>query len=99
MTVGLIAPGTSVLARRLQAKLAERSRVPVPWFDSTLPEGTRITLGEGGASWDGIGMDGFDALFVHGFRYEDPVLPAAEPSAKASAGRGPPQVKSWSGVR
>jgi hypothetical protein len=81
MRIGLVAPANSPLAKQLQSRLAALTGAPVDWFDAGLPEGTRISLGEHGASWDGVPLDGFDALFIHGFRYEDPVLPVAEPTA------------------
>jgi hypothetical protein len=81
MRIGLVAPALSPLAKRLQQHLTVLTGEPVHWFDASLPEGTRVGLGEHGATWDGVPLDGFDALFVHGFRYEDPVLPVAEPAA------------------
>jgi hypothetical protein len=76
---GLIAPKGSILGARLHAKLVERVGPGVPWFDATLPEGSRASLGEAGVHWDGHDLNGFDTLFIHGFRYEDPVIPAADP--------------------
>ena len=81
MRIGLVAPALSPLAKQLQQRLTVLTGGPVDWFDANLPEGTRVSLGEHGATWDGVPLDGFDALFVHGFRYEDPVLPVAEPAA------------------
>jgi hypothetical protein len=80
MKIGLVAPASSPLAKQLQLRLSRLTGEPVDWFDADLPEGTRISLGEKGAAWDGVALDGFDALFIHGFRYEDPVLPVAEPA-------------------
>jgi hypothetical protein len=80
MRIGLVAPASSPLAKQLQSRLSRLTGEPVDWFDADLPEGTRISLGEKGAAWDGVALDGFDALFIHGFRYEDPVLPVAEPA-------------------
>ena len=81
MRIGLVAPALSPLAKQLQQHLTVLTGGPVAWFDADLPEGTRVSLGEHGATWDGVSLDGFDALFIHGFRYEDPVLPVAEPTA------------------
>ncbi|GEO35869.1 hypothetical protein SAE02_00170 [Skermanella aerolata] len=81
MRIGIIAPAGSPLAKRLQEKLILLTGSAADLFDADLPEGTRVSLGEGGASWDGISLDGFDGLFIHGFRYEDPVLPVADPAA------------------
>jgi hypothetical protein len=79
MRIGLVAPANSPLAKQLQQRLTALTGTPADWFDADLPEGTRVSLGERGATWDGVPLDGFDALFVHGFRYEDPVLPVASP--------------------
>ena len=81
MKIGLVAPSSSTLAKRLQSRLCDLIGEPVDWFDADLPEGTRVSLGEAGATWNGVALDSFDALFIHGFRYEDPVLPVAEPAA------------------
>lgn len=81
MKIGLVAPAKSPLAKQLQQCLTSLTGTSPDWFDADLPEGTRVSLGEHGATWDGVPLDGFDALFVHGFRYEDPVLPVASPAA------------------
>jgi hypothetical protein len=81
MRIGLVAPASSTLAKGLQSRLSDLLGGPVDWFDADLPEGTRVSLGEAGATWNGVALDSFDALFIHGFRYEDPVLPVAEPAA------------------
>ena len=81
MRIGLVAPANSPLAKQLQQHLTALTGTPADWFDADLPEGTRVSLGERGATWDGVPLDGFDALFIHGFRYEDPVLPVASPDA------------------
>lgn len=46
-------------------------------FDLDLDGGQRATIAEDGVSWDGVRLDRLDALYVHGFAYEDPVLPLA----------------------
>ncbi len=52
--------------------------LPVPdavWLEP----GQRVTLDAEGVSWNGTRLEQLDALYVHGFRYEDPVLPPADP--------------------
>lgn len=85
MKIGLIAPAASPLGRRLHAALRRRLGNEVPWFDASMPEGTRMSVGETGIRWDGHELDRFDALFVQGFRYEDPVIPAADPGSEPGA--------------
>ena len=87
MRIGLVAPALSPLAKQLQHNLTVLTGGPVDWFDAALPEGTRVSLGERGATWDGVSLDGFDALFIHGFRYEDPVLPVANRRRTGRCGR------------
>ena len=37
-----------------------------------------VTLDAAGVSWNGVRLESLEAIFVHGFRYEDPVLPPAD---------------------
>jgi len=45
-----------------------------------LEPGQRIVLDAEGVSWNEVRLERLDALYVHGFRYEDPVLPPADPA-------------------
>ncbi|UEM06129.1 hypothetical protein JL101_012050 [Skermanella rosea] len=85
MKIGLIAPAASPFGRRLHAGLCRRLGSDVPWLDASMPEGTRMSVGQAGIRWNGHELDRFDALFVHGFRYEDPVIPAADPGTEPGA--------------
>ncbi len=38
-----------------------------------------VTLDAAGVSWNGVRLESLEAIFVHGFRYEDPVVPPADP--------------------
>ena len=45
-----------------------------------LEPGQRVVLDAEGVSWNGVRLERLDALYIHGFRYEDPVLPPADPA-------------------
>jgi hypothetical protein len=44
-----------------------------------LEPGQRVVLDAGGVSWNEVRLEQLEALYIHGFRYEDPVLPPADP--------------------
>lgn len=76
--IGIIGPSRSprtVAARA--ALIAAGAEVHV--FDSDLPEGEEVTLTGEGARWNGVLLNDLDAALVIGFRYQDPVPPAADP--------------------
>ena len=39
-----------------------------------------VALDAAGVSWGGVRLERLEAILVHGFRYEDPVLPPADPA-------------------
>ncbi len=45
-----------------------------------LEPGQRVVLDAEGVSWNEVRLETLEALYVHGFRYEDPVLPPADPA-------------------
>lgn len=77
MSVGILAPAASRLGRQLAERLAGRS----VWLDADLGPGERVVLDGSGVTWNGVRLDRLRAVFVHGFQYEDPVLPATAPEA------------------
>jgi hypothetical protein len=44
-----------------------------------LEPGQPVVLDSEGVSWNKVRLERLDALYIHGFRYEDPVLPPADP--------------------
>ena len=55
------------------------SALPVPdavHLDPAAP----VVIDAAGVSWAGVRLERLDAVFIHGFRYEDPVLPPADPA-------------------
>jgi len=52
--------------------------LPVPGA-VTLDPAAAVALDADGVSWGGVRLERLDAILVHGFRYEDPVLPPADP--------------------
>jgi hypothetical protein len=57
-----------------------------------------VTLDAEGVSWNGLRLERLEALFVHGFRYEDPVLPPADPACDWSLWQAGTVIRqqSWS---
>jgi len=45
-----------------------------------LDPGQPVALDADGVSWNGVRLERLEAILVHGFRYEDPVLPPADPA-------------------
>ncbi len=45
-----------------------------------LAPGQPVVLDTQGVAWNGVRLERLDALHIHGFRYEDPVLPPADPA-------------------
>ncbi len=45
-----------------------------------LSPGQPVVLDTEGVAWNGVRLERLGALHVHGFRYEDPVLPEADPA-------------------
>ena len=53
----------------------------LPIVDAVRLEPTQpIILDAEGVSWGGVRLERLEALYVHGFRFEDPVLPPADPA-------------------
>lgn len=77
MSVGILAPTASRLGRQLAERLAGRA----VWLDADLGPGERVILDGSGVTWNGVRVDRLRAVFLHGFQYEDPVLPPADPEA------------------
>lgn len=53
--------------------------LPIPGA-VTLAPADPVTLDADGVSWGGVRLERLDAILVHGFRYEDPVVPPADPA-------------------
>lgn len=76
--IGIIGPSRS--PRTVAARTAlTAAGAEVHVFDSDLPEGEEVTLSAEGARWNGVLLNDLDTVLVIGFRYQDPVLPAADP--------------------
>jgi hypothetical protein len=78
MTIGILAAADSEQARRLERVLEPGRFVR---FELGLGPEQPVALDGEGVAWNGVRLERLEALWVHGFRYEDPVLPPAEPAA------------------
>lgn len=77
MTVALLAPAGASEAEALESLL--RDHDPDGVVRLTLNREARITLDATGVVWNGTCLNRVRALWVHGFSYQDPVLPPADP--------------------
>jgi len=84
--IGVIGPSRSPRTIAARAALVAAG-AEVHVFDSDLPEGEEVTLSAEGACWNGVLLNELDAVLVIGFRYQDPVLPPADPEADWSLWR------------
>jgi len=84
--IGIIAPSGSPRGGAARVALSAVG-AEVHMFDSDLSEGEEVTLSAEGARWNGILLNELDTVLVIGFRYQDPVLPPAEPDADWSLWR------------
>lgn len=78
MTIAVFAPRDAAFARRLTARIAALSGQPAALFPVD-PDGDVPAALDGAAlTWGGQRLDQASAVFISGFRYEDPVLPPAD---------------------
>lgn len=85
MRIALIAPAERAQTRRILRRLEDLAPGAAILLDASLaegalPPGQRVEVGMEGVRWNGLDAAGFTAAYVHGFAYENPVLPPAEPS-------------------
>jgi hypothetical protein len=77
MTIAIFAPRGADIADDIARRVAARTDAPAHRF-SVDPTAAEPAAVDGAAiSWDGVRLDQASAVFVTGFRYEDPVLPPA----------------------
>lgn len=79
MTVGLLVHPHAAQTRLLRARLERLAPGAAAVFDLSLPPEEPVALDAGGVRWNGVALSTLSALYVHGFRHEDPVVPAADP--------------------
>lgn len=86
MTIAIFAPRGADIADALARRIAARADAPAHLF-SVDPTAAEPAAVDGAAiSWGGVRLDQASAVFITGFRYEDPVLPpVAGPDAGADA--------------
>ncbi|CAK0769220.1 Four-carbon acid sugar kinase family protein [Azospirillaceae bacterium] len=79
MKIGIFAPSTSRQAQILRRELEAISSECVVFLDSELTERHQAAVGNGRVYWNDEPLDDIDGLYCHGFDYQDPVLPPADP--------------------
>lgn len=79
MTVGLLVHPHTAQTRLLRARLERLAPGAAVIFDLSLPPEEPVALDADGVRWSGMALSSLSALYVHGFRHEDPVVPAADP--------------------
>ncbi len=75
MTIGLLGPAANQQLDRLDALLGRDASDSVLRLESAFDGIGRAALDDRGLSWNGQDLSTLTALYVHGFRYEDPVIP------------------------
>lgn len=95
MAIGILAPAGSATARRLCRQLDPARTVRL---ELELGPEQPVTLDDHGVSWNGVRLEALEALYIHGFRYEDPVLPPTDPDVNWSLWQIGPVIRqqSWS---
>ncbi|MBI1320934.1 MAG: hypothetical protein GC168_18565 [Candidatus Hydrogenedens sp.] len=79
MSIGILAAAGSRQARRLYDRLEALAPGAAVRFDLGLEPEDRVILDGDAITWNGHRLDRFEAVHVHGFTYQDPVLPPADP--------------------
>lgn len=79
MRIGIFAPAHSRQTQLLSRALDDIAPGAAVWLNPNLGPDHRVAIDGAALSWNGAPLTQFDALLIHGFAYEDPVIPPADP--------------------
>ncbi len=77
MRIGLFAPRNAPATRLAMDALEGHAPGAARLFDIGLDDGRPVALDDAGLTWDGEDLKTLDAAWLHGFQWEDPVIPSA----------------------